>query len=152
MIISSPAFQAGGDIPSEFTCEGTNTSIPLEWSSIPKNTKSLALIMDDPDAPVGIFVHWVVYNIPPAVSGFPKDLPNTQELEDGIRQGTNDTSKTGYCGPCPPSGTHRYFFKLYALDCMLKPKDALLKSDLLKAMEGHIIENTEMIGLYKRKG
>lgn len=150
MIISSPAFQAGERIPKEFTCDGQDISIPLEWSDIPENAKSLALIMDDPDAPIGTFVHWVVYNIPTSIPGLAKDQPKFQELPDGILQGTDSMKRTGYCGPCPPGGTHRYFFKLYALDCLLEPQKKLTKNALLKAMEGHIIEKVEMFGVYSR--
>lgn len=151
MIISSPAFQTGGKIPSEFTCDGEDISVPLERSGIPEDTMSLALIMDDPDAPMVTWVHWVVYNIPPSISGFPKDLPKTEALPDGIEQGLNTWPKIGYGGPCPPGGTHRYFFKLYALDCVIESGKPLSKKGLVKTMDGHIIEEAEMFGIYHRK-
>src|SRR5438552_10676499 len=114
-IISSPAFQAEGKIPSKYTCDGINISPPLEWKDPPAGTQSFALIHDDPDAPSGDWVHWVVWNIPPAKSGLPENFPKDKELKDGTRQGMTDFGKIGYGGPCPPSGSHRYFFKLYAL-------------------------------------
>ncbi len=151
MIISSPAFNTGEKIPSGFTCDGADISVPLEWSDVPENTKSLALIMDDPDAPIGTWIHWIVYNIPPSISGFTKNQPQNAELHNGIMQGLNSWPKTGYGGPRPPGGTHRYFFKLYALDCILESRKKITKRRLLKEMEGHIIEKAEMFGTYSRK-
>ena len=144
MKLTSSAFTHNGAIPSEFTCDGADLSPPLSISDMPKNAKSLALIMDDPDAPVGTFVHWVVWNIPPA----------TKEIKKGTEpngvQGRTDFGRLGYGGPCPPSGTHRYFFKLYALDIELNLPKGSIKKELEKAMQGHIIENTELMGTYKR--
>ena len=145
MILSSPAFENNGTIPSEFTCDGSNVSPPLSISGVPKNTQSLALIMDDPDAPMGTFTHWTVWNISPEKSQFSKgekiDFP----------QGMTSFGKPGYGGPCPPSGTHRYFFKLYALDTLLDIDESSKKKDLEQAMNGHIIEQATLFGKYTRK-
>ena len=145
MKITSSAFAQDSPIPSEFTCDDRNTSPPLMISDVPPNAKSLALIMDDPDAPIGTFVHWVAWNIP----------VNTKQLqkgnEPGGAAGKNGAGKTGYIGPCPPSGTHRYFFKLYALDTTLNIPDGSNKAELESAMQGHIITRAEMMGTYKRK-
>lgn len=151
MEIKSAAFEEGGLIPSEFTCDGADVSPPLTWSSVPAGTKSLALISDDPDAPVGIWVHWVIYNIPPTETGLPKVVPGDEKLENGTIQGKNDFSRIGYGGPCPPSGTHRYYFKLYALDTMLDLKPGATKDQLLKAMDGKILAECQLMGKYKRK-
>jgi hypothetical protein len=143
MILSSLEFDHQGYIPKKFTCDGEDVSPALMIEDIPENTKRLALIVDDPDAPAGTWVHWVVFNI-----------PKTDVIEEGEvpgKQGINDFGKLQYGGPCPPSGTHRYFFKLYALDEKLDLKEGCHKKDLLKAMEGHIIEEAELIGLYQRK-
>lgn len=141
--ISSTAFAAGGMIPSKYTCDGANVNPPLDIEGIPDNAKSLALIVDDPDAPAGTWVHWVVWNIPVASHLNENEAPGTQ--------GTNDFNRRNYGGPCPPSGTHRYFFKVYALDAMLNLPDNTGKSQLLKAMEGHIVASGELMGLYQRK-
>ena len=144
MKITSPAFNHNENIPSKFTCDGENISPPLTFSEIPENTKTLALIMDDPDAPVGTFVHWVIWNIPSSTT-------EIQESENiNYPQGSNDFGKQNYGGPCPPSGTHRYFFKLYAIDTELNLQQGATKQDLLEAMEGHIIEKAELIGKYSR--
>jgi hypothetical protein len=141
----SSAFKHNEYIPKKFTCDGEDINPPLLIDNIPSGAKSLALIVDDPDAPIGTWVHWVVWNID----------PNTREIKEnsvpkGTQQGMNDFRKHGYGGPCPPSGTHRYFFKLYALDNMLDLGANAKKSDLEKVMKGHILEKTEIIGLYKR--
>jgi len=132
-------------IPVNFTCDRENISPPLEITDIPQNTRSLAIINDDPDAPNGDWVHWVVWNIPVPSS----DIPIEKGVSPGI-EGTTSFGSTGYSGPCPPSGTHRYFFKVYALDKNLELKEGATKQDLLKAMENHIIEKAQIIGLYKR--
>lgn len=142
MKITSPEFEHNAMIPSQFTCDGEDINPPLIIEDIPPETKSLALIVDDPDAPMGTWVHWVVY-----------DIPVTNQIqEDSIpgKQGMNDFRKKDYGGPCPPSGTHRYFFKLYALDQELNLEEGLSKKDLEDAMEGHILAQAELIGLYKR--
>ena len=151
MKIISPAFDPGKSIPTQYTCDGANISVPLKWHDVTGETKSLALIMDDPDAPMGTWVHWVVYNIPPSMSGFSENQPKTENLPDSSKQGINSSHKTGYGGPCPPSGIHRYFFKLYALDCMLEESGQRTKKDLLDNMEGHVLEKSEMHGIYQRK-
>lgn len=145
MKLTSPAFAHNGQIPSEFTCDGSGVSPPLSISEAPKGAKSLALVMDDPDAPVGTFVHWVVWNIPADTKEIRKNSEPT-----GM-QGKTDFGRMGYGGPCPPSGAHRYFFKLYALDAELSLPKGSSKKDLEKAMESHVIEKAELIGRYKRK-
>lgn len=144
MKLSSSAFENEGAIPSEYTCDGADVSPSLTFSAIPENTKSLALIMDDPDAPVGTWVHWLVWNIPPNITGFSKGENITYP------QGKNDFGKLDYGGPCPPSGTHRYFFKLYALDTTLKLNEGSTKKQLESAMSGHIIEEAQLMGTYSR--
>ncbi len=150
--VSSSAFTEGAPIPARYTCEGQDVSPPLKWSNIPQNAKSIALIADDPDAPVGTWVHWVLYNLPPTVTELPEGVPTTDTLANSARQGRNDFQRTGYGGPCPPRGSpHRYFFKIYALDAMLSLKPGATKKDLLKAMEGHILAEGQLMGTYKRK-
>lgn len=151
MEIKSEAFPHMGKIPSIYTCDGEDISPPISWTNIPEGTRSLALISDDPDAPAGTWVHWVVFNIPSSWQGLPEGFPPVRETEEGIRQGINDFRKIGYGGPCPPSGTHRYFFKLYALDTVLSLEPGSTKNDLLRAMEGHILARAELIGLYSRR-
>jgi len=138
------AFEDGEAIPSEYTCDGSDISPPLSFSNIPENTKSLALIVDDPDAPTGTWVHWLVWNIPANKTSFSKGENIT------FPQGKNDFGNLNYGGPCPPSGTHRYFFKLYALDTTLKINDGSTKEQLESAMSGHIIEEAQLIGTYSR--
>jgi Raf kinase inhibitor-like YbhB/YbcL family protein len=148
--LESSAFKDGQSIPKQYTCDGVNISPPLEWSGVPKNGKTLAIICDDPDAPAGTWVHWVVYNLPADDMGLIENTPATDKLTGGGLQGKNDFGKIGYGGPCPPSGTHRYFFKLYALDAETDLKPGATKSDLLKAMEGHIVAQGELMGTYSR--
>jgi Raf kinase inhibitor-like YbhB/YbcL family protein len=149
--ITSTAFAPGGEIPREFTCDGSNSSPALKWTAPPKGTKSLALIVDDPDAPVGTWVHWVIYDLPPEARELAAKMPLDGELADGTRQGRNDFRRLGYGGPCPPPGpAHRYFFKLYALDAKLDSKPGLTKSELEKAMQGHTLARAELMGRYKR--
>lgn len=144
MKLSSPAFQNNAAIPSEYTCDGPNLSPPLVVSDVPSDAESLALVMDDPDAPAGTWDHWVVFNITPSTKEIPKGT------EPKGTAGKNSWGRTGYGGPCPPSGTHRYFFKLYALDTTLNLPESLTKKDLEKAMQGHIIEQVQLMGTYKR--
>jgi len=149
--LSSSAFTPGQSIPKEFTCDGTNVSPQLTWTGAPANTQSFALIMDDPDAPAGTWVHWVLYNLPFNAHELAENVPNRQELPDDARQGYNDFHKIGYGGPCPPSGKpHRYFFKLYALDAKLHLKVGASKIDVEQAIQGHILAQTELIGRYSR--
>ena len=152
MVLTSSAFPDGGMIPSTFTCDGRNVSPPLAWGPPPAGTKSFALISDDPDAPVGTWVHWVVYNLPPSVRHLPEALPPDTERSDRTRQGLTDFGRIGYGGPCPPSGTHRYFFKLYALDTVLSLEPAASKAKLEEAMRGHILGQAHLIGTYRRAG
>jgi Raf kinase inhibitor-like YbhB/YbcL family protein len=144
--LSSPAFGSGGAIPAKHTCDGTDINPPLEIGPVPAGTASLALIMDDPDAPAGTWVHWVLWNIP----------PQTREIREnsvpsGASQGSNDWKRNSYGGPCPPSGTHRYFFKLYALDAPLKLGPATGKPELVRAMQGHILGQGELMGTYRKR-
>jgi len=149
--VSSSAFPDGGMIPAKYTCDGADVSPPLKWDSVPDGTKSIALISDDPDAPMGTWVHWVLFNLPADARELPENVPTDETLPNGAKQGTTDFGRTGYGGPCPPSGTHRYFFKIYALDTMLDLPAGARKSDLVKAMEGHIIGQGQLIGKYKRQ-
>ncbi len=142
--LTSTAFAEGKPIPAKYTCQGSDVSPALKWDSPPAGTKSLALICDDPDAPMGTWVHWVLYDIPVRPAIEENTAPGTQ--------GRNDFGILAYGGPCPPSGTHRYFFKLYALDKELNLLEGMSKKDLEAAMKGHILENAELVGLYKKTG
>ncbi len=151
MEITSTAFEHMRLIPSKYTCDGDNISPAINWKGIPESAKSLVLIVDDPDAPMGTWVHWIVYNIPPTMEGLPENFPADKETREGIKQGTTSFRRIGYGGPCPPSGTHRYFFKLYALDAILGLPAGEEKEQLLNAMEGHILAKAELVGLYSRR-
>jgi Raf kinase inhibitor-like YbhB/YbcL family protein len=152
MQLTSIAFAAGTAIPAKHTCDAKNVSPPLKWSGAPAGTKSLALIVDDPDAPVGTWVHWVLYDLPPTTTELAEDLPKSQFVAGGAKQGLNDFRHFGYGGPCPPHGKpHRYFFKLYALDVPLDLKPGLTKKDLEHAMEKHILAQAQLMGTYQRK-
>ena len=148
--ISSSAFQNGEYIPRQYTCDGSDISPPLEWTNFPKETKSYALINDDPDAPVGTWVHWVMYNIPGETSSLSENTPKEKRLKNGACQGINDFKRIGYGGPCPPSGVHRYFFKIYALNTMLDLEPGRTKAELVEAMKGHVIAQGELMGKYSR--
>jgi len=150
MKITSSAFNEGQMIPLKFTCDGQDISPPLEWDNAPGAAKSFALICDDPDAPMGTWVHWVVYDIPPDMKNLAEDIRPERELGRGIRQGKNSWPNIGYGGPCPPGGTHRYYFKLYALDTMLNLKPGATKEQLLQAMKGHVLEEAQLMGKYQR--
>ena len=147
LTLSSDAFKNGGDIPSRFTCDGAGTAPALSWSGAPEGTKSFVLIVDDPDAPSGTFVHWVVVDLPASTTS----LAEGGTLPAGARTGKNDFGKVGYGGPCPPSGTHRYFFKLYALDTALGLNPGATKADLLAAMQGHVLAEGQLMGRYGRE-
>lgn len=150
--ISSSAFKDGDLIPSRYTCDGENISPPLNWSKPDERIKSFTIIADDPDAPSGDFVHWLVYNIPANINEFPENMTPARNISIGVKMGKNDFGKTGYGGPCPPSGTHRYFFKIFGLDTILHLEEiGLNKKQLLKAIEGHIIADGCLIGKYNRK-
>jgi len=144
--ITSPVIPPNGMIPSKFTCDGADVSPPLSMFHIPEKTRSLALIVDDPDAPMGTWVHWVVWNILPGA----KEIPENS-VPQGAIQGTNDFGKQGYEGPCPPSGTHRYYFKLYALDASLALKPGATKGQVEESMKGHVLAHAELLGHYRRK-
>ena len=148
--IKSPAFVPGGKIPGKYTCDGMDISPPLAWTSGPEGTKTFALICDDPDAPMGTWVHWVLFNLPADIIELRENVPPERELESGAKQGMNDFRKIGYGGPCPPGGTHRYYFKLYALDTEINLEAGATKSELLKAMEGHILAEGQLMGRYER--
>ena len=149
--LKSAAFEPNGSIPRKYTCDGPDVSPPLSWTDPPAGTQSLSLIMDDPDAPVGTWVHWVLYDLPADTRALPENLSKDRELASGAKQGQNDFRKIGYGGPCPPPGpAHRYFFKLYALDAKTNLKPGVSKADLLRAMEGHILAQAELIGRYRR--
>ena len=152
--LTSSAFPDKGEIPIECTADGADVSPPLSWSGVPPETASLALIVDDPDAPDPqapkmTWVHWVLYNIPPSATGLPEAV-KSQDLPKGTREGLNDWKRTGYGGPCPPIGRHRYYHKLYALDTVLPDLGKPTKKDLEKAMEGHILAEATLVGTYKR--
>jgi Raf kinase inhibitor-like YbhB/YbcL family protein len=148
--VMSTAFEEGGAIPVRYTCDGLDVSPPLQWSSVPDATQSLVLIADDPDAPRGTFVHWLIYNLPPDTRRLPEDVPNRETLPSGASQGINGAGRVGYMGPCPPGGTHRYFFKVYALDRGLNLGGGATKGDLLDAMEGHVLAEGRLVGTYQR--
>jgi Raf kinase inhibitor-like YbhB/YbcL family protein len=153
-VISSEEFAPDGEIPLRFTCDGEDISPPLVWSGPPEGTKSLALIVDDPDAPDPAapkmtWVHWVLYNLPPDTLGLSEGIA-TDELPKGTGQGLNDWKRTGYGGPCPPKGRHRYFHKLYALDVVLPDLGRATKAELEKAMKGHVLAKCELVGTYER--
>lgn len=153
MKLESSAFTANGEIPTEHTCEGDDVSPPLSWSDVPSGTKSFALVVDDPDAPdpaapKRVWVHWVVYDIPPSTTSLPKGASTS--LPDGAKTGTNDWGNKAWGGPCPPIGRHRYFHKIYALDTVLG-LDGADKKTLERAMEGHILAQAELVGTYQKK-
>ena len=152
MQLTSTAFTEGAAIPAKYTCDTRNVSPPLRWGGAPAGTRSLALIVDDPDAPSGTWVHWVLYDVPASVSELPEDLAKSQYVAGGAKQGLNDFRHLGYGGPCPPHGKpHRYFFKLYALDALLDLKPGLTKKDLESALEKHILAHAQLMGTYQRK-
>ena len=146
----SNAFKNEERIPELYTCKGKEISPPLIWKNIPKDTKSYALIMDDLDTPIGILNHWILYNIPPKKNQLLEDIPHEVNLADNSIQGRNSMRRTGYMGPCPPWGEHRYVFKLYALDTVLDINPKMNKRKLLKAIEGHVLEQSQIIGVFSK--
>jgi Raf kinase inhibitor-like YbhB/YbcL family protein len=153
--LESAAFKDGGTIPKAHTCDGRGTSPPLAWSGVPEAARSLALIVEDPDAPGGTFTHWVLFDVPPGTKGLGEGIPPEGEVRltpagAAARQGRNDFGKLGYGGPCPPRGTHRYVFLLYALDAPLNLKPGATRDDLLRAMKGHILAEGRLMGRYSR--
>lgn len=156
LTIASPSFGPQGEIPTAFTCEGKDTSPALEWKGAPEGTKSLALVVDDPDAPDPkapqvTWVHWVLYNLPGPTTSLPEGVAPA-DLPKGTREGLNDWKRAGYGGPCPPIGRHRYFFKLYALDVILPDLGRPTKADLERAMKGHVLAEASLVGTYEKKG
>jgi Raf kinase inhibitor-like YbhB/YbcL family protein len=151
-MLTSAAFPDGAGIPVKYTCDGVDVSPPLTWSGAPAGTGSFALIVDDPDAPAGTWVHWVLYNLPAAVSELPENIAKVESLDlEGARQGRNDFRRPGYGGPCPPPGpAHRYFFKLYALGAPLTLRAGAQKRDVEAAMEGHVLATAQLMGTYGR--
>ncbi|GMQ78093.1 MAG: YbhB/YbcL family Raf kinase inhibitor-like protein [Anaerolineae bacterium] len=148
--LNSEAFDDGGLIPVKYTCDGEDISPSLSWSELPDGTSSLALIMDDPDAPGGIWVHWILYNLPPSTDRLDENMARSADVPGGGSQGSNSWNRLGYGGPCPPSGTHRYIFRLYALDTVLDLVSGAEKTDLFQAMEGHVLDQGQLLGLYSR--
>jgi Raf kinase inhibitor-like YbhB/YbcL family protein len=151
MQIHSKSFQQNEMIPAKYTCDGNDVSPFLEWSGFPSETKSFALICDDPDAPSGTWVHWVLFNIPVSVTQLPENFLLKNKTIKGVSGGMNDFGKLEYGGPCPPGGIHRYFFKIYALDMLLNEKEGIRASSLVKAMEGHVLAKGDLMGKYSRK-
>ena len=149
--LQSPGFSQGADIPRNFTCDGPDLSPALSWNEPPAGTQSLAIVMDDPDAPVGVWVHWVLFDLPAATRELSEGVAKKDVLDNAARQGRNDFGRIGYGGPCPPPGKpHRYFFKLYALDAPTHLKSGATKAELERAMKGHILAQAELMGRYKR--
>ncbi len=153
--LSSPAFGHEEEIPVKHTCEGDDVSPALRWGSVPPGTQSLALVVDDPDAPDPkapkmVWVHWVLFNLPPESSGLPEGV-SSENLPPGTCEGLNDWKRTGWGGPCPPIGRHRYFFRLYALDCDLSERGALTRSELDRRIQGHILAEATLMGTYEKK-
>lgn len=150
--LGSAAFGDNKMIPSKYSGQGEDVSPPLNWLGAPDGTGSFALIVEDPDAPLMTFTHWVLFNIPPTMDNLPEAVPNTETLPDGSRQGKNSLQKIGYEGPMPPTKKpHRYFFKLYALDTMLDLEPGASKKELLKAIAGHVLDEGQLIGIYQKK-
>lgn len=150
MVVTSPAFNEGGLIPRQYTCDGIDVSPPLQWSNVPEGTAAFAVINDDPDAPGGTWVHWVLFNLPADTRNLPESIAPSDTLPNGAKQGRNDFRKIGYGGPCPPGGTHRYLFKIYALSEMIAADAGITKTELLTAMQGRILAEGQLTGKYRR--
>ena len=151
MQITSSAFREGEAIPRKYTCDGEDVSPPLSWSGASEGTESIALISDDPDAPMGTWVHWVIYDLPAGVTSLPEGVESVERPQVGGIHGITDFRRLGYGGPCPPSGTHRYFFKLFALDNVMDLPASATKKKLLQAMKGHILAEAQIMGTYSRR-
>ncbi len=150
--LTSSVFENGGYIPDRYTCDGKNYSPPLTWNQVPKGTKSFVLIVDDPDAPVGTWVHWIVYSVPSDLKGLEENIDKEKLNSSGAKAGKNDFGRIGYGGPCPPSGqTHKYLFKLYALDQDITIEEGATKSEIINQIQGRIISETKLIGFYQRR-
>ncbi len=151
LTVLSAAFVMNAAIPTNYTCSGRDISPPLSWSAPPAGTQSIAILCDDPDAPVGDWVHWVIFNLPANTNSLPEAVPAKSQLPNGATQGMNDFGRGGYGGPCPPSGKpHRYFFKVFALDTKLSLTSKASKKELLRAIEGHVVAKGELVGTFKR--
>lgn len=151
MELTSSAFSEGGMIPKKYTCDDMDVSPPLKWHNAPEGTESFVLIADDPDAPMGTWVHWVLFNLPAGTTELPEAFPAKEKFDNGAVHGKNDFGRYGYGGPCPPGGTHRYFFKLYALKRKLALKPGTTKKDVIKAMKNYILAECRLMGKYKRQ-
>jgi len=149
LTVTSPAFQEGQSIPQKYSCEGDNVSPAISWSAA-NNAKSYAMVVEDPDAPSGMFVHWVIYNIPASEHGLAENIPTQPTLPNGTVNGLNGAKKIGYIGPCPPNGTHRYFFKVYALDTILSHSSNMNHDKLLAAIQGHVVSEGQLMGTFER--
>lgn len=149
--LTSSAFAEGEAIPAKYTCDGEDASPPLAWANVPADARNIAIVCEDPDAPGGLWVHWVLYGLPGSVRELPAGLPATETLPIGAKQGTNDFDRYGYGGPCPPPGkAHRYFFRIFAVDVVVTLHPGATRDELLSAMEGHILAQGQLMGLYKR--
>ncbi len=148
--ITSSAFSEGEPIPVKYSCNGVNVSPPLDWEDITEGTESIALISEDPDAPGGTFTHWIIFNLPADTRNLPEHVMGRELMDDGSKHGLNNFGLVGYSGPCPPKGTHRYFFKIYALDTKLDLPPLVKEDELLSAMEGHILDHGELMGVFTR--
>mgnify|MGYP003807477897 CR=1 FL=1 len=151
MEITSRAFSQGDMIPPRYTCDGENVSPPIAWKGVPEGTRSITIICEDPDAPMGTFVHWVYYDIPPTAGGLPEGIPCDKRPQAGGVQGINNVPAIGYTGPCPPSGTHRYFFRVYAVDTELGLPPGSTAKEVMGAMDGHLLGMGELMGKYQRR-
>ncbi|HDD56437.1 MAG TPA: YbhB/YbcL family Raf kinase inhibitor-like protein [Nitrososphaeria archaeon] len=150
-ILTSSAFKSGEDIPEKYTCDGMDVSPPLSWSGFPAETKSFILIVEDPDAPGGIFTHWIVYNISSKITSLSEGIEKVGKLDNGILQGMNSFGRIGYNGPCPPHGSkHRYYFRIYALDCYIDLPPGATREEVLKTIKEHVIGEAELLGYYER--
>ena len=149
LTVSSPSFAQRGEIPETYTCQGDDRAPALNWTGVPAETKSLAVIVDDPDAPGGTWTHWVLYDLPPTTAGLPEGT-TAASLPPGTREGKNDWKRTGYGGPCPPSGRHRYFYKVFALDSVLPDLHEPSRQALERAMVGHVLAHAELVGTYQK--
>ncbi|HTX60900.1 MAG TPA: YbhB/YbcL family Raf kinase inhibitor-like protein [Methanobacterium sp.] len=148
--ITSPVFNEGEPIPARYSCNNVNVSPPLEFKDIPENTVSIAVILEDPDAPGGLFTHWIIFNLPADTNGLSEHIMPRELMDDGSKHGMNSFGLVGYGGPCPPSGTHRYFFRVYALDVKLDLPPLVEREELLRAFEGHILDQGELMGVFTR--
>jgi Raf kinase inhibitor-like YbhB/YbcL family protein len=150
MILESTAFRDGGDVPRRYTCDGEDASPPLAWREVPEGTRTLVLMVEDPDAPKGTWIHWVVFNLPTSIARLPEAASGSGGLPTGAVEGTNSWARLGYGGPCPPSGSHRYFFRLFALDCALALSPGATAEKVARAREGHVLAEATLMARYAR--